>query len=250
MNNEQNTPQSGQQWAGQPPQDGQYQPQQQWPQQQWAPQQQPPKKSWFARHKILTTLGALVLVIGGVSAANGSGGAEDPAAASTGQPADAKAAAGDGAAQETAGEAAPAEQKTEKKDGAPGVGSPVRDGKFEFTVTKVVTGKKSVGGEYLSEKAQGSYTLVYVTVKNIGDEPQTMFSDNQKVQDASGKSYSSDTEAGIVIQDNEAWMQEINPGNALKGVIVFDMPAGAKATELELHDSALSGGVTVDLTKG
>jgi hypothetical protein len=39
----------------------------------------------------------------------------------------------------------------------------------------------------------------------------------------------------------------INPGNAVTGKVVFDIPKGAKLTTLELHDSAFSGGVTVTL---
>jgi hypothetical protein len=41
--------------------------------------------------------------------------------------------------------------------------------------------------------------------------------------------------------------EEINPGNVLKGIVVFDIPRNAEPTSLELHDSMFSGGVTVSL---
>jgi len=40
---------------------------------------------------------------------------------------------------------------------------------------------------------------------------------------------------------------DINPGNTVRGELAFDMPAGLKAVKAELHDSAFSGGVTVNL---
>lgn len=123
----------------------------------------------------------------------------------------------------------------------------MRDGKFQFTVTKVVTGKTSVGSEYLEQKAQGSYTLIYVTVKNIGDESQTFSDSDQTVSDASGKSYDADSTADLSIEGNDVFFQNINPGNSVSGVLAFDMPVGVKATSITLHDSMFSGGVTAQL---
>ncbi len=43
------------------------------------------------------------------------------------------------------------------------------------------------------------------------------------------------------------FLNEINPGNTVKGMLVFDMPKDAKPTSIELHDSPFSGGVTLRL---
>jgi hypothetical protein len=43
------------------------------------------------------------------------------------------------------------------------------------------------------------------------------------------------------------WYEEINPGNNVSGEIVFDVPQRRQMVEAELHDSAFSGGVLVDL---
>lgn len=42
-------------------------------------------------------------------------------------------------------------------------------------------------------------------------------------------------------------LNDINPGNQVTGVVVFDIPKNVKLTRLELHDSPFSGGVPVSL---
>ena len=56
-----------------------------------------------------------------------------------------------------------------------------------------------------------------------------------------------DTEAAIYLKDSNTLYEEINPGNSLKGTLLFDVPKGIKPAKLELHDSAFSGGVDVRL---
>ncbi len=252
MNNNQqhqqsNQPHQGPQWHGQPPAAGQASHLPPTP-----PYVQPAKqRNWFLRHKILTGLGALLLVGGIAAGASGGSKSNDAATADTSSAAVADTGSSDSAASSApaASSAAPAaktsQAKQEKKQ--PGVGTPVRDGKFEFTVTKVKTGVTSVGDQYLGKKAQGQFVLVSVTVKNIGNESQTMFDDNQKLTDTQGRTFSTDTEASIYLKSNDLWMSEINPGNTASGTLIFDMPAGSAPASLELHDSAFSGGVTVSL---
>lgn len=133
-------------------------------------------------------------------------------------------------------------------DPAAGVGDEVRDGKFAFTVHKVKCGVAHVGNEYIGADAQGQFCLVTLTVENIGSEPQTLFSSNQK-------GYIGDTEYAVddtatlysASAGDSPWLKDINPGNALTGTIVFDIPQGAELSKLELHDSAFSGGAEVRL---
>ncbi|PZR55012.1 DUF4352 domain-containing protein [Xylanimonas oleitrophica] len=200
-------------------------------------------RSWFGRHKVLTALGAVAVVA--VVAAIGSGGDDAPAAPGT----TASVAAGtDGtdtvdAAAETPAEApaeAPAEQSA-------GVGTAVRDGKFEFTVTAVEPGVAQVGDEFLNKAPQGQFVLVHLTVANIGDRAQMFYDDAQKAYDAAGRQFSADTEAGIYLEDSNAFLKEINPGNTVEGILVFDVPTDVTLASLELHDSLFSGGVTVAL---
>src|SRR6476661_6488738 len=163
------------------------------------PAPEPARKSWFARHKIITGLLALVLIGVVASAVNG-GGSSTPTTSSR------------GVADE------PSDAPTTAK-----IGQKVRDGQFEFTVTKVQKGVKSVGSQYANQKAQGQYVLVNVTVTNIGDKAQLLADSSQKVKDAKGREFSTDTTAGIYLEDNKVFLNEINPGNTVKGTLVFDM---------------------------
>ncbi|CCH80081.1 Mpr [Nostocoides japonicum T1-X7] len=129
----------------------------------------------------------------------------------------------------------------------PGVGDKARDGKFEFVVRSVKCGIKEVGDQYLGKKAQGQFCAVNLSVKNIGDAPQSMFADNQYAFDAKGRKFSADAEASMYDNQSQVLWEEINPGNSVKGKVYFDIPKGATLVKLELHDSMFSGGVKVTL---
>jgi hypothetical protein len=133
------------------------------------------------------------------------------------------------------------------KDAAAGkVGAPIRDGKFEFTVQTIKCGVSKVGDDMLNKTAQGQFCLVTLKVANIGKEAQTFDGSNQKAYGADGAQFSADDTAGIYANDNDdAFLNDINPGNSVTGTVVFDIPKTAKLAKLELHDSAFSGGVTV-----
>ncbi len=199
------------------------------------------KKNWFARHKFLTAVLVVValIVIGGALGGGGDD-ASSPGTASTPEaPAveEADAPPADGA--EPAG-AEPAEE-------TPGIGDAVRDGKFEFTVTEVETGVAEVGNEFLSEEAQGQFVLVHMTVSNIGDEAQMLDGGNQTLVDTAGREHSANSSAAIYLDDSDTFLNDINPGNSIDGVVVFDIPADAEPASITLHDSMFSGGVTVSL---
>jgi hypothetical protein len=87
-----------------------------------------------------------------------------------------------------------------------------------------------------------------MNVKNIGKEPQTFSDSNQKGFAAAGTENSTDSGAALVANEDAAVLfTDINPGNQVTGVIVFDIPKDVKLVKLELHDSAFSGGTTVQL---
>lgn len=183
-------------------------------------------------------LGVLALVVGivvNVAFANAVDDAADDVA-STSVEAPAQAPADDAAA-------APVEEEP----AAAGIGTPVRDGKFEFTVTSIEPGVAQVGDQYLNQAAQGQFVLVHVTVTNIGDQAQYFDGSSQKLLDTQGRTHSADTSAAIYLGDANSFLNDINPGNSVEGVVVFDIPADATPASLELHDSMFSGGVTVQL---
>lgn len=182
--------------------------------------------NWFKKHKILTVILVLVVlgVIGGVlgggskSTDNNSSGSQSANSESK-QPAMAK------------------------------LGETARDGKFEFVVKSIECGKTSVGtNQYLTRQAQGQFCLLNVTVKNIGNEAQSLFSANQKLLNAQNQQYAADDTATLYAAPNGgSWYSNINPGNSVEGAIVFDIPKDQTPVTAELHDSAFSGGVKVSL---
>lgn len=226
------------------------------------PAPEPPvkDKSWFARHKILTVILALVAffvlssLIGGddsgtqtpASGTTATDTAEDQPAEDSADPTEDATTEEEAATDEAAAEE-PAEPEAEPAEEQPGIGDPVRDGKFEFVVTGVEDGGTELGSEFLSEKAQGRFHLVHISVTNIGDEAQMMSDSNQQVRDEQGRTFDANSSAAIYMDDNDLWLTDINPGNTMSGTLVFDMPEGATPVEIELHDSMFSGGVIVSL---
>ncbi|GAA3111521.1 DUF4352 domain-containing protein [Streptosporangium carneum] len=130
----------------------------------------------------------------------------------------------------------------------PGIGDTVKDGKFSFKVTKVETGVKRVGGEYVGSDAQGQYVLVHITVKNIGDEAQLFSDSSQKLIDVKNREYDTDSGAAALnLKNSNAFLNTINPGNTVRGILLFDVPTSFKSKAVELHDSPFSDGVEVSL---
>src|SRR6266536_1678856 len=112
---------------------------------------------------------AAIVAMAGCSASSGSGGSS-PASGGGGGGASSQAASG------------------------PGIGSKVRDGKFQFTITRV-SHRASVGNTTLGlgTKAQGRFTELHLKVTNIGSESQTLDDASQYVFDANGRKFSADS---------------------------------------------------------
>lgn len=124
---------------------------------------------------------------------------------------------------ETADESETPKTESSKKDEPKvyGIGEVVKVGDVEFTVNKTSTAK-SVGGQFGS-KAQGTFLLVNVTVKNVGNESITTDSSFFKLK-AGEKTYEADSGASIdVDNDLKFFLQQVNPDLANTGTVVFDV---------------------------
>ncbi len=137
------------------------------------------------------------------------------------------------------GDGSPTESSAPAPDtAAVPLGSAATTGNLALTVTGVEPGVAqlgtTIGDTFLGEKAQGQFVLVHVSVANTGNESE-LFSDAQaKVLDAQGREFSANSAAGVYIDGNSAFGGEINPGNSLAHVLVFDIPLDAVATTLHL----------------
>jgi hypothetical protein len=130
-----------------------------------------------------------------------------------------------------------------------GLNTPVRDGKFEFVVTSVSCGHKSVGVGPISAKAKGEFCLVDLSVENIGDSGQLLIDGVQRGFDADGTEYGPDPGAGVIASGGTStWLSMIDPGKTVTGTIVYDLPKGDELARLEFHDSPFSRGVSVILS--
>jgi hypothetical protein len=130
----------------------------------------------------------------------------------------------------------------------PGIGEAVRDGQFEFVVTSVECGHSQLASGILRAQAQGQFCVVELRVTNVGREGRHFGDGLQKAFGPDGAQYTADTNAGVVVNgDGSAIWNVINPGNRVDAAVVFDVPSAATITTVELHDSALSGGVRVSL---
>lgn len=128
------------------------------------------------------------------------------------------------------------------------IGTPVRDGKFEFTVDKVENAGSTIGTGPLAATAQGKYVLVRVDVKNIGDEPAMLDATSQTLFDSQGRKFQAVTEFGALPDAQKVFLENINPGNTVSDApLLFDVPKDAAIDRIELHDSMFSGGVSVSL---
>lgn len=147
------------------------------------------------------------------------------------------------------GDSEPSADEPAESDGesVAAIGEPARDGNFEFGVKSVDSGLGTVGDGFLEEQAQGAFTIVTVTVTNIGNEPRTFTFGNQSGYDSQGRQIDANTGASISI-DEGGILEDINPGNSITVDVVDDLAADEQLAQVEFHDSAFSFGVLVDLT--
>lgn len=127
------------------------------------------------------------------------------------------------------------------------IGQEARDGKFAFTVNSIDCNAKKVGSYILTTKPQGSFGVLDILVKNIGQEAQSVNSDNMYLYDQDGRKFSTANSAMQELPNSDLWYTDINPGNFVRGQLIFDMPFNITVTKAELHDSAFSGGVIISL---
>jgi len=125
---------------------------------------------------------------------------------------------------------------------------PVRDGQFEFQLAgRPRCGLTAVGTGYLRRQAQGRFCLVPLAVRNVGREQRTFTGSAQHLYDAAGRKHDIDPAAVVLVKSTAMLGSPINPGNGVRGTLVYDLPPGVRPVRLELHDSPFSRGVTLRL---
>lgn len=122
------------------------------------------------------------------------------------------------------------------------VGQIAVDHDFNFVVTAVSNDPAVI--EDIDLQPEGKFVFVTLTVTNQGKMPASIPAESQYLIDSDGRATSAIVD---LPEPNQSIIAEIQPGESLTGVLVFDIPADATPAGLELHGSAASAGVTVAL---
>ena len=192
------------------------------------------RQNWVKRHKVLTGVIALFVLIGVIGSIASS---KDPSQSSS------------ATTSSNSSNAAAANSKIPK------VNQQANDGKLGFTVTSFRCGIGEISqpdNTDYTDTAGAPYCQMDVSIKGIDDVSQTFDSESQYVLDASGKQYTSDSTATIAANNSNSNCMlnpTVNPGVTLTCALIFDVPAKSNPTVAVLHDSAASGGVKVSLVQ-
>ncbi|MFE9583109.1 DUF4352 domain-containing protein [Nocardia sp. NPDC006044] len=116
-------------------------------------------------------------------------------------------------------------------------GTPVRDSKFEYTVTEA----KNIGSRIDTDRgwrrADGTFEVVTVTITNIGAKRQGLFG-SRRLLDIQGHAFEEDSEAtfrlGAGTAADYGW--SLDPGESVTHQIVFDIPVDADPAYLVISD--------------
>jgi hypothetical protein len=142
----------------------------------------------------------------------------------------------------------PAPVEPPPADALPGLGEPVTDGEFTFTVDSVERIGSTVGDEWVNETAQGEFVLIRVTVTNTGDEPRDLNAWDQDLYDDQGRLFEARSGWFLVEGGGNSLFRTVNPGNTVVGApLLYDVPPGVELDHVELHDTWYSRGASVAL---
>ncbi|MBL7261523.1 DUF4352 domain-containing protein [Paractinoplanes lichenicola] len=129
------------------------------------------------------------------------------------------------------------------------VGRKATEGTLSIAVTKTECGVAEVGPPDLPLPAEGEFCLVSMAVQNTGKEARLLDPGAQRALDGQGRSYRVAEQAAVFVNDQDpSLLDEIPAGAIRQGVVPFDVPKGARLTELLLHKSPYSTGVRVPLS--
>lgn len=113
------------------------------------------------------------------------------------------------------------------------IGEEVIVGDVHFTVNGTSTAT-NIGGEY-GVDAQSQFLILNVTIQNEKNEAITVDSSFFKLL-SGDRTYDSDGTAAIYANENASFLLEsVNPGVALTGNVVFDVPADLENMQLQVQ---------------
>ncbi len=192
-------------------------------------------KNWFAKHKVLTVIGVLV-ILAIIGAASGGSKSTNNKSANA-----------------TTSSSSNSSVSTQTAAATPKLNQPANDGKFQFTITSFSCGQTQItqpDNSYSTSQAQGQFCQMNLNIKNIGTVAQNFDDSSQYVYDSNNKQYSASSDGTITANPSSsqfATLENVNPGVSISGIVVFDVPKSVTPVYAMLHDSGASNGVKVNL---
>jgi archaellum component FlaG (FlaF/FlaG flagellin family) len=130
------------------------------------------------------------------------------------------------------------------------LGAVAKEPPFALKVLSAVRAQ-TVSSSIDTHKAQGSYVVVRVLVKNTGNSPAAFDGTDSAVLDSDGKQYNVDSSATISqnLETGQGLYDEINPGQKATRVLVIDLPKKATPVVIAMSGAEGSEGVLMYLVK-
>jgi Domain of unknown function (DUF4352) len=117
------------------------------------------------------------------------------------------------------------------------------DGNLAFTLDRVE--RDWVDPDH-TRAPQGTWVLIPIIAKNVGDTAQTFRAEDQKLKEPGGQALSPDMNTmDVEFPGHNVVM--IEPGSQSLVYLLFDVPFGVLPNKIELHESSQSPGATLDL---
>jgi hypothetical protein len=132
----------------------------------------------------------------------------------------------------------------------PVMGQEAHEGGLGFVVTGFDCQPAQTDANGASRLPQGRFCFLALTVKNVGDGPESFSGRFQNLLDAQGRRYGPDDKATQAYPDNQVrdfLFEQINPGNEISGVLVYDLPRSIEAGQALLRRTPRSTGITIRL---
>lgn len=168
------------------------------------------QRPWYRKKRWIGSIGVVAIV---AAVSLGSGGGDT----------------GGGAAVAESGNSA-SDPGADKKDKPFKVGQTVELEGTQYTVTKTNT-TKELGPNFMSEKADGTFVVVSLTVENKKNETKTFTEAATQYVAKDGTKYDTSTDGSMAVAEDSMLLKEMQPNLPTNGKLVFDVP-----------DNAVSGG--------
>jgi hypothetical protein len=128
------------------------------------------------------------------------------------------------------------------------IGSPVRDGQFEFLVLNITCGQSLIdtpSGKPII--AAGQFCMAPTQVRNIGSQPRKLSTAELKAHLTDGSTVKANKQAIEALSEDQKPLRWLPATSTVSLTLVFDIDLDLRITSLELHDSPLSDGAVVEI---